>query len=366
MAYASKYYDPQKAHEYYMRTRELKGYENRYGGSRGNGTSAASGGVTNYAADPPSSQTTSSSSSSSSSGYSGSYSRSSTAASRKTANDERQRANAQINSQIKSATQEHRKNLASQRKQIQDLRRQFSAMSADDKRSNRVAYMDMIREIERNIDATSNSYHDTVQSLKEGRRGSSTAGFNEKGKAAAAYIKKKMEEERDEVTKKANKEVDRSMLDDVKKLRAEIRAQRESGLGASRGKLLSKINSMTKKAKSTKQKALVKRKAEYEEKYISEIEKLRKDKSMHTYYDKRSERISKQEKAEAKYQQRRQDTVDRINAYNERKAEAERKRAEREARKAQRAAEKAVREASSSSRSSKSNSSINGYKYRRT
>lgn len=25
MAYASKYYDPQKAHEYYMRTRELKG-----------------------------------------------------------------------------------------------------------------------------------------------------------------------------------------------------------------------------------------------------------------------------------------------------------------------------------------------------
>ena len=45
MAYASKYYDPVKAHEYYMRTRELKGYENRYGGSRGNGTSAASGGT---------------------------------------------------------------------------------------------------------------------------------------------------------------------------------------------------------------------------------------------------------------------------------------------------------------------------------
>lgn len=42
MPYASKYYDSNKAHEYYMRHRQLKGYANRYGGSRGNGTSAAS------------------------------------------------------------------------------------------------------------------------------------------------------------------------------------------------------------------------------------------------------------------------------------------------------------------------------------
>ena len=42
LAYKSKYYDPEKAHEYYMKTRELKGYEDRYGGSRGDGTSAAS------------------------------------------------------------------------------------------------------------------------------------------------------------------------------------------------------------------------------------------------------------------------------------------------------------------------------------
>ncbi len=45
MPYASKYYDPVKAHEYYEKTKVLKGYENRYGGSRGNGTSAASGGA---------------------------------------------------------------------------------------------------------------------------------------------------------------------------------------------------------------------------------------------------------------------------------------------------------------------------------
>ena len=40
--YYSKYYDPDKAHEYYLRIRELKGYEDRYGGHRGFGTSAAS------------------------------------------------------------------------------------------------------------------------------------------------------------------------------------------------------------------------------------------------------------------------------------------------------------------------------------
>ena len=33
-AYSSEYYDPQKAHEYYEQHKELKGYANRYGGSR--------------------------------------------------------------------------------------------------------------------------------------------------------------------------------------------------------------------------------------------------------------------------------------------------------------------------------------------
>ena len=33
-AYSSEYYDPQKAHEYYEAHKELKGYANRYGGSR--------------------------------------------------------------------------------------------------------------------------------------------------------------------------------------------------------------------------------------------------------------------------------------------------------------------------------------------
>ena len=43
--YSNPYYDPEKAHEYYETHKKLKGYENRYGGHRGDGTSAASGGV---------------------------------------------------------------------------------------------------------------------------------------------------------------------------------------------------------------------------------------------------------------------------------------------------------------------------------
>ena len=39
--YSNPYYDSDKAHEYYLRVRELKGYEDRYGGHRGFGTSAA-------------------------------------------------------------------------------------------------------------------------------------------------------------------------------------------------------------------------------------------------------------------------------------------------------------------------------------
>lgn len=324
MAYASKYYDPEKAHEYYMRTRELKGYEDRYGGARGNGTSAASGGVF------PSTQA-------SSTGYSGNAS-----TKKLTPEEERRATNARISDQIRTAQNEHLSNLAKQRSEIQKLRQQFSNFSADEKRANRIAYMDMIREIERGMEESTNAYNDAVQGMRENQRGSSTQGFNEKGKAAAAYIKKKMEEERDELTKKANKEVDESMLEDVKRLRNEIQAKREHGFGASKGSLLGKISSLTRKAKTTKARALAKRNEEYKEKYISEIEALRKDQSMHSYYDKKSERISKQAETEAKYQERRKKTSDRIEAYNKRQEEIAQRKAEREALKAQRAAEKAA------------------------
>ena len=58
MAYSSPYYDPAKAHEYYMRNRQLKGYANRYGGARGNGTSAASGSLIPQSSTPAPTSTT--------------------------------------------------------------------------------------------------------------------------------------------------------------------------------------------------------------------------------------------------------------------------------------------------------------------
>lgn len=202
MAYASKYYDPVKAHEYYMRTRKLKGYENRYGGSRGNGTSAASGGTVQ-----------------------------------------------------KSASSNGSSNVP------QSFRARTSS---------------------------------TV----------STSGLNQKGKEAAAYIKSQMEKEREELTKKTNKEIDRQMLADVKKLQADIAAMRSSGRGFSRQQLLNRISVLAQRAKTTKSKTLAKHKEEYVKKYRDEIEKLRTDSSMYSYSDtKRKKRSRKGSSSVSQYSQ---------------------------------------------------------------
>ena len=191
MAYASKYYDPVKAHEYYMRTRKLKGYENRYGGSRGNGTSAASGGTVQKAVPSNGSSNV-----------------------------------------------------------PQSFRARTSSMV-------------------------------------------STSGLNQKGKEAASYIKSQMEKEREELTKKTNKEIDRQMLADVKKLQADIAAMRSSGRGFSRQQLLNRISVLAQRAKTTKSKTLAKHKEEYVKKYRDEIEKLRTDSSMYSYSDTKRKRSSR-------------------------------------------------------------------------
>ena len=233
MAYASKYYDPVKAHEYYMKHRVLKGYEDRYGGSRGNGTSAASnGGVFNQ---PPLHIKSSSSVSGSSSA---------------------------------SSVQEHNQNI---KQQIQGLRDQLNSMSKEDRALNREAIQDQI------------------QSLREQTKGGSTSGFNQKGKEAAAYIKSQMESERDEVIKKSNKDADKAMLGDVRKLAADIKAMRESGRGVSHKEFASRIKAMLGKTKKAKIKAKRKYTSEYKQKYKDEIDKLRSDKSMYSYYDKKNE-----------------------------------------------------------------------------
>ncbi len=250
MAYASKYYDPVKAHEYYMRTRELKGYEDRYGGSRGDGTSAASNGGVPIE-------------------------------SKKTEAQKRSEANASHNQGLKDKISA---NQAAKAK-IQALRDRLKNMSKEDRKANRESIMEQ-------IDALREQSRDEIQSLREQTKGGHTSGFNEKGKEAAAYIKNQMEKKRDEVIKKTNKDCDNEMLASVERLAADIKAMRESGSGFSHKQFAARIKAMLGETKKKKIRAKRKHTANYKQKYKDEIDKLRSDKSMYSYYDKKAERTA--------------------------------------------------------------------------
>ena len=262
MPYASKYYDPTKAHEYYMRTRELKGYENRYGGSRGNGTSAASSG-SSISGTLGSSRSSSSSGSSRTSRSSSGSSRTSKSSSGITDG----------NGKPLTETQAHNLHI---RNEIDNLRKELSSMSSEDRKANREAY------------------NDRIQKLREQTKGGSTSGFNQKGKEAAAHIKYQMEKERDEIITKSNKEADNQMLDRVKSLQSDIKAMRESGRGFSHKEFASRIKAMLGETKKIKTKTKRRLTSEYTQKYKDEIDKLRSDESMFTYYDKKRERLEKE------------------------------------------------------------------------
>ncbi len=252
MAYASKYYDPVKAHEYYMKTRELKGYEDRYGGARGNGTSAASGGYIGPNGEMEQRG------GASASGYIGGSSSNSSYSSGST-------------SKSLTPTQKHNQDIKSQ---IQGLRDQLKGMSKEDRAANREAIQDQI------------------QSLREQTKGGSTSGFNQKGMEAAAYIKDQMDRERDEVIKKSNKDADNEMLNSVKRLAADIQAMRASGRGVSHQEFAARIKALTGQTKKAKIKAKRKHTQEYQQKYKDEIDKLRQDKSMYSYYDNKEARVA--------------------------------------------------------------------------
>lgn len=257
MAYASKYYDPVKAHEYYMRNRELKGYEDRYGGSRGNGTSAAStnsiSGNLGYS---------SRSSGNSISGNLG-YSRRSRGNS---ISGELGYSSSRGTSKQLNSTQRHNQEIKSK---IQSLRDSLKSMSKEDRAANR------------------ERIQDEIQALREQTKGGSTSGFNQKGHEAAMYIKSQMEKERDEVIKKANKDADKEMLGDVKRLAADIKAMRASGRGYSHKQFASRIKAALGRTKKAKLKSKRKHIEDYKQRYKDEIDKLRADRSMYTYYDRK-------------------------------------------------------------------------------
>lgn len=233
MAYASKYYDPEKAHEYYMRTRELKGYENRYGGSRGDGTSAASSGYTRESKTDKTSST----------------------------------------NNYKNIVKKHNNTINNQ---IQNLRDSLNSMSKEDKKANR------------------RSIQDQIQSLREQIKGGSTSGFNQKGKEAAAYIKEQLQLEKEQIAEEANKAVDNELLDRVKVLRDEMLSRQNSDTNFSNKEFIAKVKSLLGETKKIKTKTTRERNSEYIQKYKDEIDNLRSDQSMYTYYDRREEQIQKE------------------------------------------------------------------------
>lgn len=239
MAYSSKYYDPVKAHEYYMKTRELKGYADRYGGSRGDGTSAASTGI-DYAEARKNA--------------SGSSTSAKTAA---------------VNA--KSTIDQHNQNV---KQQIQNLRDTLKNLD---------------KETLKNTDIKIKIL-DQIQRLRESLKGGSTSGFNQKGQEAAMYIKDQMDKERDDIIKQSNKDADKAMLDDVKRLAADIKAMRESGRGVSHKEFAARIKAMLGKTKKEKIKSRRKHMDTYKQKYKDEIDKLRQDSSMFAYWDIQEER----------------------------------------------------------------------------
>ena len=344
--YASKYYDPDKAHEYYLKNRDLKGYENRYGGSRGDGTSAAStsGYLSSYQRELKSASSDSEMgiepihNTSSSNSISGSLGYSDSSVSRS------------MDSYAKRKLDLHQKNLTQINginSQIDNLRNKLRGMSAADKQANRESINDQIDKLKADIksirrkeardkDAISDEKHkaqleakDAKQREKQQKKGGSTSGFNQKGKEAAAYIKKQMDDERDSIVMKTNADTDKTMLSKVDALVDRIQKLRSSGQRYNSKQFLSEVKSMLNEVKKTKAKTLAKAKADYVKKYKEEIDKLRQDDSMFTYWDKRKEseelyakrkKIREQERAEREKLQDARDAdriANRKNRYNQ-------------------------------------------------
>lgn len=377
--YASKYYDPDKAHEYYMRTRELKGYENRYGGSRGDGTSAAS-----------------------TAGYTSDYQKKTASQQHKEANDvhnagikkvaatSNQSYKNQI-SQLKDATAKSKQDTTAKingiNNKISALQSKLKGMSKEEKERYSIEIKDEIFELKEKIKDIRESQRDgnketqlavrnlkqekadAAQRLKQQQKGGSTAGFNEKGKAAAAYIKQQMETERDETIKKINAETDNKMLSQVKSFAERIKRVRESGQKVNNKQFLAQTKSLLGKVKKTKTKTAREQKEQYKIKYKDEIDKLRLDDSMWSYWDKREEKLKAQDAADTvknnneaarkkqlkaqkearvanRDAQREKEAasitraIERRQAAAERKALAEQRKAEREAAKQEKAAKK--------------------------
>lgn len=304
--YASKYYDPQKAHQYYMSNRHLKGYANRYGGSRGSGTSAAS--TPGFLSD-----------SKRAAAITKQHNKSLTKQIAKIRGNTA--ASDSISSQKEALRLKSAREISNIQGQIKDIQDSLKNMSREDRKANKDSVKKKIRALrdqikgirsmqESTLGSLSDQQHrssldkqDAIQRLRQQTKGGSTAGFNKKGMETARYVKQQMAIERDGLTRKTNKALDKKMLGSVKKFVSQINAARKNGESISNDDILRQLNSMASRVSRAKRDISRQNKAEYQQHYRNEVDKIRQDDSMFSYWDKRAKnekRYAKKQKFKAK------------------------------------------------------------------
>lgn len=297
MAYANKYYDPEKAHEYYMRTRQLKGYANRYGGARGNGTSAASSGAVLQKNTP-------------------------------TTTTGRRLELRQQQEQVKTNAA---KSISKLNSDIADLKLKLSRMSLEDRKKHYDTVYAYTENIRKQINSVRNNSSVEIESLKNKEQLGTTSGFNEKGNEAAKKAKEDIEKELEDGIKQINKKIDDDMLDEIEQFYRDVRASRENGIGYNKNKLEKRLQKYRIRAQTSKAITISDAKKKAQKDYSDALDKIRNDETNLTSYDKRKLQEQKQAEAERKRIEREKA---RIAREKEREAELERKRVERERRKA--------------------------------
>lgn len=230
-AYASQYYDPVKAHEYYMRTRQLKGYAHRYDNtdrSRGGSSTdiiPSMKNVTNYS----------------------------------------------------SEVADRAQTVSSLTNQISNLRNVLNGLSAAEKKVRASQIRQEIKDLRAKLQTARQNLRDSQQYQRQNESGTSTSGFNEKGKAAAERLKSQMQSD---ITN-GTKQLDDEFLPQIEAIKKRVTDR--SG-GSDNSEIKSAISQLSGEITRRKKKL----REDLQAKYKSDIEELRKDDSNYTYWDKRN------------------------------------------------------------------------------
>lgn len=322
-AYSSQYYDPNKAHDYYMKNRELKGYENRYGGSRGSYNTA------HKSANQNDSYTNEANEHNTQLKKDLAYSNAahkSSVVELKTDFDEYMKDESDRISEMKES-------ISALKNFIQNMTEEERRFKGSEPFRDRIFELQQeIRDIRSTRDARRKALQDSIADIKQAQadeqqrirqrtKGGSTSGFNQKGKEAAEYIKIQMETERDEVVSKINKETDDKMLSRVSRLKDQINKARSKGQNYSSKQFLAKVNSLLSETKKTKISNTNKHKEAYKTKYKKEIDKLRSDDSMFSYWDKRADKVAERSRKDKLWQQKHDKKTTEYNARRQEREE---------------------------------------------